>query len=93
MPTNTFGPNDNYNTLNSHFFPSLIKKIHEIKSKDKNVIQDKKKGNDFSGFKLKFQRSVVSADSGYTHRFLHQPPPETPAYTKLGMGSVKSGSL
>ena len=38
MPTNTFGPNDNYNTLNSHFFPSLIKKIHEIKSKDKNEL-------------------------------------------------------
>ena len=31
MPTNTFGPNDNYDTLNSHFFPSLIKKVHEIK--------------------------------------------------------------
>ena len=35
MPTNTFGPNDNYNSLNSHFFPSLIKKIHEIKLKKK----------------------------------------------------------
>ncbi len=31
MPTNTFGPNDNYDSLNSHFFPALIKKIHEIK--------------------------------------------------------------
>ena len=31
MPTNTFGPNDNYDQLNSHFFPSLIRKIHEIK--------------------------------------------------------------
>ena len=36
MPTNTFGPNDNYDSLNSHFFPSLIKKIH------KNKIQNKK---------------------------------------------------
>ena len=37
MPTNTFGPNDNYNSLNSHFFPSLIKKIHTIKKyKKKN---------------------------------------------------------
>ena len=26
MPSNTFGPNDNYNLLNSHFFPALIKK-------------------------------------------------------------------
>ena len=31
MPTNTFGPNDNYNDLNSHFFPALIKKVHQIK--------------------------------------------------------------
>jgi len=31
MPTNTFGPNDNYNTLNSHFFPALIKKAHDLK--------------------------------------------------------------
>ena len=34
MPTNTFGPNDNYDELNSHFFPSLIKKIHKIKTKN-----------------------------------------------------------
>jgi GDP-L-fucose synthase len=36
MPTNTFGPNDNYHKLNSHFVPSLIRKIHEIKIKNKN---------------------------------------------------------
>tara|TARA_B100001287_G_C22606500_1_gene492992 strand:- start:107 stop:1045 length:939 start_codon:yes stop_codon:yes gene_type:complete len=35
MPTNTFGPNDNYDSLNSHFFPSLIKKIHNLKRKQK----------------------------------------------------------
>ena len=38
MPTNTFGPNDNYDPLNSHFFPSLIRKIHELKNKKKNLI-------------------------------------------------------
>ena len=38
MPTNTFGPNDNYHPLNSHFVPSLIKKIHETKIKSKNYI-------------------------------------------------------
>ncbi len=35
MPTNTFGPNDDYDSLNSHFFPALIKKIHEVKIKNK----------------------------------------------------------
>ena len=34
MPTNTFGLNDNYDELNSHFFASLIKKIHKIKNKN-----------------------------------------------------------
>ena len=31
MPTNTFGPNDNYDELNSHFFPALIKKVDKLK--------------------------------------------------------------
>jgi GDP-L-fucose synthase len=35
MPTNTFGPNDNYDKLNSHFFPALIKKAYELKVKNK----------------------------------------------------------
>ena len=38
MPTNTFGQNDNYNTLNSHFIPSLIKKIYDIEEKNKKEI-------------------------------------------------------
>ena len=37
MPTNTFGPNDKYHSINSHFFPALIKKVHSIK-KNKNKI-------------------------------------------------------
>ena len=38
MPTNAFGPNDNYDSLNSHFIPSLIKKIHTIKKTKKNTL-------------------------------------------------------
>tara|TARA_B100000795_G_C22804739_1_gene444102 strand:+ start:5067 stop:6002 length:936 start_codon:yes stop_codon:yes gene_type:complete len=38
MPTNTFGPNDDYHGLNSHFFPALIKKVHELKIKNKNYL-------------------------------------------------------
>ena len=37
MPTNTYGPNDNYDTLNSHFFPALIKKAHECKIKNQKI--------------------------------------------------------
>ena len=38
MPTNTFGPNDNYDELNSHFFPALIKKIDKLKDSKKNTL-------------------------------------------------------
>jgi GDP-L-fucose synthase len=38
MPTNTFGPNDSYDDLNSHFFPALIKKIHNLKNNNKSEL-------------------------------------------------------
>ena len=38
MPTNTFGPNDNYDKNNSHFFPALIKKVHEFKLNNNKTI-------------------------------------------------------
>ena len=31
MPSNMYGPNDNYNLQNSHFFPALMRKIYEAK--------------------------------------------------------------
>ena len=31
MPSNLFGPNDNYNLDSSHFFPALLKKIYLAK--------------------------------------------------------------
>ena len=33
MPTNTYGPNDNYNLNTSHFLPAFIKKVHDYKYK------------------------------------------------------------
>jgi GDP-L-fucose synthase len=38
MPTNTFGPNDNYDFENSHFFPALLKKIIIAKKRKKKSI-------------------------------------------------------
>ena len=38
MPTNTFGPNDNYHKLNSHFVPSLIRKIYDVKQNNETKI-------------------------------------------------------
>jgi len=38
MPTNLYGPNDNYNLETSHFFPALISKIHNAKkNKSKHI--------------------------------------------------------
>ncbi|MFT4969561.1 MAG: GDP-L-fucose synthase, partial [Chitinophagales bacterium] len=31
MPTNLYGPNDNYNLRNSHVLPALLRKFHEAK--------------------------------------------------------------
>jgi len=39
MPTNTLGPNDNYDELNSHFFPALIKKVHKLKCNNGNTLK------------------------------------------------------
>jgi GDP-L-fucose synthase len=33
MPTNLYGPNDNYDLKNSHVLPALIRKFHEAKTK------------------------------------------------------------
>ncbi len=39
MPTNLYGPNDNYDLNNSHVLPALIRKMHEAKMRrDKEVI-------------------------------------------------------
>ena len=39
MPPNMYGPNDNYNLKNSHFFGALIRKIYEAKLKNKRSIK------------------------------------------------------
>ena len=39
MPCNTFGPNDNYDNLNSHFLPALIKKIHSVRLKKNKIVK------------------------------------------------------
>ncbi len=39
MPTNTYGPNDNFDLNNSHFIPALIRKVHEIKNNKKKILK------------------------------------------------------
>lgn len=39
MPTNLYGPGDNYHPDNSHVIPALIRKMHEGKIKNKNEVK------------------------------------------------------
>ena len=38
MPTNLYGPNDNYDPNTSHVLPALIRKVHEAKVNQESVI-------------------------------------------------------
>jgi GDP-L-fucose synthase len=39
MPTNLYGPNDNYNLTNSHVIPALIRKFHEAKMSQHSTVE------------------------------------------------------
>ena len=39
MPTNLYGPNDNYDEFRSHFYPALISKIHKAKVNKKKYLE------------------------------------------------------
>ena len=39
MPTNLYGPNDNYDLNNSHVLPALIRKMHEAKMQQKSEVE------------------------------------------------------
>ena len=39
MPTNLYGPNDNFHPMNSHVIPALIRKFHEAKVENKPFVE------------------------------------------------------
>lgn len=39
MPTNLYGPNDNYDLNNSHVLPALIRKFHEAKIENRDLVE------------------------------------------------------
>lgn len=39
MPTNLYGPNDNYDSMNSHVLPALLRRFHEAKRERKAFIE------------------------------------------------------
>jgi GDP-L-fucose synthase len=39
MPTNLYGPNDNYDLNNSHVLPALLRKFHDAKVENKDIVE------------------------------------------------------
>jgi GDP-L-fucose synthase len=39
MPTNLYGPNDNYDLQNSHVIPAMLRKFHEAKMENKSAVE------------------------------------------------------
>jgi GDP-L-fucose synthase len=46
MPTNLYGPGDNFDLETSHVLPALIRKFHEAKRSDKSQVTSDKKSNE-----------------------------------------------
>ena len=78
MPPNLYGPNDNYDLNNSHFYPALIKKIHEAKrKKKKNLIIW---GNGKPKRELMFVDDFASAVIYFMNKKIKEP------YLNIGIG-------
>ena len=50
MPTNLYGPGDNYHSLNSHVIPSLIRKFYKGKSENSKYVECWGSGNPLREF-------------------------------------------
>jgi len=46
MPTNLYGPGDNFDLETSHVLPALIRKFHEAKTSDESRVTSDKRPND-----------------------------------------------
>ena len=83
MPTNTFGPNDNYDTMNSHFFPALIKKIHNLKMQNKEKL--KLWGNGFAKREVIYVNDLADACIYFMNKKIKE--------TFINIGSGKDYSI
>jgi len=50
MPTNLYGPNDNYHPTHSHVIPGLIRRIHDAKERVEKIVKIWGSGNPFREF-------------------------------------------
>ena len=78
MPTNLYGPGDNYHPLNSHVLPGLIRRFHEAKIKNEQYVTCWGSGNprreflhvddlaEASLFLLEKWKPIKSCDSSFS---------------------------
>ena len=64
MPTNLYGPGDNYDLHNSHVLPALLRKCHEAKAKGENEYGFQEKHE----FQERFNYSIKHFD---IHTLIH----------------------
>jgi GDP-L-fucose synthase len=69
MPTNLYGPGDNFDLETSHVLPALIRKFHEAKRSDKSqVTSDKKSNEEREEVASSLDRSAPPASSDRSER-------------------------
>jgi GDP-L-fucose synthase len=78
MPTNLYGPNDNYDLNNSHVLPALIRKFHEAKVNNKPSVEIWGSGTP----RREFLHADDLADACY-HLMLHY---NEPSLVNIGTG-------
>ncbi|MCL5029310.1 MAG: GDP-L-fucose synthase [Bacteroidetes bacterium] len=63
MPTNLYGPNDNYDLNTSHVLPALIRKFHEGKERQKSEIRNQKSVREKSTFISSTDKKPITENS------------------------------
>lgn len=88
MPTNLYGPGDNYDLNNSHVLPALIRKCHEAKLAGAKTVSAWGSGRPLREF---LYSDDMAAASVYllenAERLLQQLPAERPPLVNVGSGS------
>lgn len=77
MPTNLYGPGDNFDLETSHVLPALIRKFHEAKTSDKSQVTSDKRPKDGT-------KDVVS---GLKSAWADAPPPSSEPSERSSNGS------
>jgi len=96
MPTNLYGPNDNYDLEKSHVLPALIRKMHlgkYLESGDWNAIAADLNKNPINGLTGDADKDlIVEALAGFGIQYINQQPAisnEQPVSVKLwGTGNI-----